>query len=147
MAKRVGEGLLDESIDREACPLAKVRQPLGRRQFERDGGLGFPPLPDENPQRLDEAGFFERRRSQSSQNTPIMTLQRLDLVAYRSRRDDLACISAGEQPRRQYRRRSTEGEKVRSKLIVQLARDRLALLVLRVEQPLDQLAIGGSEFR
>ena len=74
-----------------------------------------------------------------------MALQLQDLVAERGRRGSAVPIAFGANTRCQRRRMRSQSKQIRCGFVMQLMGDRLTLLVLRVEQPLDQPGVVRTE--
>ena len=98
---------------------------------------------DERLERLGEPQFLERGWTQIGQNAAVLALKRFDLGLDRARR----CASRGIVAKlfRQHRGARAQGEEMRSEFVVELVSDHLAFLVLGVENPLSQFAVGALQ--
>ena len=100
-------------------------------------------MSDQRLERLDETEFFERGRAQIGKDTPVLALQLSDLGLDRARRCARGRLVADGL--RQHRRACAQGEQMRSELVMQLVRDELSLLVVRVENALHQFIVGAIQ--
>ena len=98
---------------------------------------------DKRLERLDETELLERGRAQIGKDTPVLALQLSDLGLDRARRRARGRLVADGL--RQHRRACAQGEQMRSELVMQLVRDELSLLVVRVENALHQFIVGAIQ--
>ena len=145
VTKRVGQRLLNETIDGEARARAKLSDPRRRCQVERHVRLGPSPMLRERPQRRGQPELLERSGPQVGEDAAILALQGFHLIADRDRRFGAAHAmpkaigqEGGVRP---------QMKEMRPEFVVQFVRDRLAFLVVSVEHPFDQLPIGGAKAR
>ena len=116
--------------------------PLGvefrrNRGFDRDVGVGLPPKPHQRCERIGEPKLGKANGPQPFEHAPVGLLQRIHLIGHRV--DMLAQgVEIGLGRVGQPRQRSTVGaqcKQIGAKLIVQVARDLLALGVLQRDHP------------
>ena len=143
MAKRIGETLLNETIQRQARARPKLREPRFRLQIDNHLRRQAPPLLDQRLQRRGKPELVERGGAQVGEDAAVLLLQRAHGVADGAGERGRALVGAAD-PRLQRHRVGAEREQVRANLVVQFARDHPPLLVVGVDHPLQQAAHVGQ---
>ena len=144
VAEGVGQALLDEAVEREACARPEFRQPRLGDEVDLDFRREPPPLLDQRLQRRDQAQLVERGGTQVGEDAAVLLLQRLHRFGNRARQRRRARVAAVE-PRVERHRIGAQREQMRAGLVVQFARDGAPLLVMGVDHPLHQPAHVGGE--
>lgn len=102
-----------------------------------------PPMCDERAKRLGKPELVERSRTEIGKDAPVLDLQRFDLRLDRVRRRGGGGIAAGLLG--ENRRARPQGKQMRTEFVMELVCDHPPLLVMGVEHPLHQFAIGAAE--
>src|SRR5882757_1522632 len=140
MAENVGQGFLDDTVNRQIGGLSRLAERWRNGGFDHDLGMRLAPQPQQRTERLAQAEFREADRPQLFENAPIKLLQGIDLfpdgAAVLAQGYDVRLTAFGNPHQRTDVR--AKRKKVRPELVMQLPRDLLALDVLQRHYSLSQ---------